>query len=116
MCWSQRGPALQPAGAVHGVIAVGFYTVPHMTVFWRQIGRTMKILSYWVQINVLQVSEGCACQGQRRVAVDGPELEKMERWDLIEQKKFAWSEENAEVCFLRNSHQQMGTPATGTSN
>lgn len=76
----------------------------------------MKTLACWVQINILQVSKGCACQGQRRIAVGAPELEKTERWDLIEQKKFAWSEEKAEICFLMEQPPMVGTPATRTLN
>lgn len=39
-------------------LQLGFYTVPHITVFWRRIGKTMKTLAYWVQNNILQVSKG----------------------------------------------------------
>lgn len=35
-----------------------------------------------------------------------PEPEKTERWNLIGQKKFAWSVENTEIPPLWNSHWQ----------
>lgn len=101
-----------PAGAVHVVRAA-----------WLLLGATyccsleMDRKSYenfgTLGANGLQVSKGFACQGQRR---EVPELEKTESWDLIGQKKFAWSVGTAEIPLSWNSHWQEEAPAFGTSN